>query len=110
MKQIRQFRYYGDNNNKTYPSFLSKKDLTTKNIFEQCGRVVQLGVQGVPNTIFYLNDSEYPIMIGSLGVFELDLDGLTTLGSIKFDSDSLDLYADGAHGLIIDIVFNGGGE
>lgn len=110
MKQIRQFRYYGDGSPKNYPPALSKERLSTTNIFEECGRVVQLGVQGIPNTIFYLNNGEYPIMIGSLGVYELDVDGLTTLTAIKFDYESLELYNDGANGLIIDIVFNGGSE
>ena len=46
-------------------------------------------------------------MIGSTGIYELDLNGLTTLKSIQFETASLEnLYANGTNGLIIDVIYN----
>ena len=107
MKQIRQFRYYGDNNSKNYPTTLTRQQLCDENIFELCGEVSQLGIQALPGTIFYLNGGEHSLMIGSTGIYELDLNGLTTLKSIQFETTSLEnLYANGTNGLIIDVIYN----
>jgi hypothetical protein len=35
--------------------------------------IVQLGIQSVPGTKFYLNGSNNPIIIGNTGIYELDL-------------------------------------
>lgn len=104
MKEVRQFRYYGDNSQKNYPLNLSKELLCNENIFEAYGNVIQIGIQGIPGTIFYLNNGEHPLMIGSTGIYELNLEGLTSLTAIQFNEQTLNEYSDGTNGLIIDII------
>ena len=73
MKQIKQYRYYGKGNANTYPSDLDDAKLTSGNLFDGIA-ISQLGIQGRPNTCFYLNDSVFPIVLGETGIYELDLD------------------------------------
>lgn len=113
MKYIKQFRFYGNNNEKNYPSNWSNYYgmLTKGNILSELGPVSQLGIQARPETTFYLNDSRYPIVIGRTGIFELDLEGRGIITSIKFDSDSLSVYnqKNNKDRLLIDVVYEGVG-
>jgi hypothetical protein len=55
----------------------------------------QLGIQSLPGTRFYLNDNiEGPVILGSTGIYELELEGISKISSLKFDSKSLKLIAD----------------
>lgn len=111
-KRIMQFRYYNENNEKNYPSNISKSNLVNGSAFNGYNSITQLGIQCLPGTKFYLNDSDAstPIIIGSTGIYELDLEGLSEISEIKFDVNSLDrvIENDSAY-LIVDIVYNQGG-
>lgn len=112
MKQIKQFRYYDANNSQNYPSDFGAKYygmLTAGNIFDGHGDISHLGIQAMPGTKFYLNDSPLPIMIGSTGIYELELEGLGHIYKIKFDANSLDLYegVTNTNRILIDIVYEG---
>lgn len=109
MKKITQFRYYGFQNTNNYPRTLSYSDLITGNIFRSLGLVLQIGIQAMPGTQFYLNKSNYPITIGSTGIYELNLEGISSLFSIKFTKDSLDNIDSSGDGLIIDVLYEGAG-
>ena len=111
MKQIKQFRYYGSNNEQNYPAnAISYSILTTGNLFKSHGIITHLGIQGIPGTKFYLNDSVYAIEIGDTGIYELDLSGQGYIHTIRFDKTTLNVYDNNTDQdrLIIDIVYEGG--
>ena len=111
MKQIKQFRYYGDGKPKNYPALLNYYGtLINGNLFSNHGGISHLGIQGCPGTKFYLNNSPLPITIGFTGIYELEVGGLGHIYSIKFDKNSIDTYYTSSSGncLMIDIVYQGG--
>lgn len=105
-KKIKQFRYYEDNNTLNYPSSLEAAGLKKGgNAFNNITSITQLGVQALPGTAFYLNNANTPILVGSTGIYELDIEGISEIESIYFDEASVNNVNDteGAY-LIIDMV------
>lgn len=108
-KQIMQFRYYGEsttaNSGKNQPKGINKARLISGSIFANYLPITQLGIQTLPGTKFYLNNSTTPIIIGSTGIYELDLEGLSEITNISFESRSLEVINtnDNAY-LIIDVI------
>jgi hypothetical protein len=85
--------------------------LVVGNLFKDYGMVSHLGIQGPSGLKFYLNNSMHPISIGETGIYELNLENIGRITSIRFDKDSLyGLYNSGNQidRLIIDIVYEGG--
>lgn len=110
-RKIKQFRYYGPNDARNYPEETTYANLLTGNIFQRYAPILSLGVQGDPDLKFYINQSQYPIMLGATGIYELDIDSVTSLSSIRIDRQSLDnISADNANPLMIDIIYEGGGN
>ena len=73
--------------------------------------VIQLGIQSLPGTKFYLNNSNDPIIIGNTGIYELDLNGLSEITAISFDRASINAIATNQNGyLIVDILYEDGEE
>lgn len=107
MKLIRQFRYYGENDPRNYPTTLNMDQLVYNNIFSGLSSITQLGVQGRPNTVMFLNGQKYPIVIGETGIFEIDLQNHGQIFSIRFTSESLDAYQKSDSRLLIDIIYEG---
>lgn len=110
MKYIKQFRYYGENNEKNYPQYSNYYGMLYKgNILQGLGVVSQLGIQARPETKFYLNNSPHPIIVGKTGIFELDLEGRGVITSIRFDQSSLADYnaPNNTDRLLIDVVYEG---
>ncbi len=120
MKRIMQFRYEGSNSVENYPKDLEnyREELTKGNIFKNYGEVSQFGIQGPPGLKFKLNNSKYPITIGDTGIYELDLEKVGRITSIRFLNEkennepkpgSLDYYypegTNGIRRLLIDIVY-----
>jgi hypothetical protein len=58
-------------------------------IFTNYLPITQIGIQTLPGTKFYLNEATTPIMVASTGIYELDLEGLSTITSLSFDYNSL---------------------
>lgn len=117
MKQIYQYRYYGTRNPKNQPANLDRRGLIYGTAFTDNGHVpiLQLGIQALPGTQFYLNNSIEPITIGSTGIYELDLSGQSEITSVQFDYTAIDMIDDKDRGagnayLLIDIVYDGKGE
>lgn len=114
MKQIKQFRYYGSKEaagQQNYPNISNYYGVLTKgNLFASHGGISHLGIQAIPGTKFYLNNSIFPIMIGSTGIYELETGGLGNIFAIRFDPTTLAWYdVDGtSNRILIDIVFEGG--
>ena len=106
-KQIKQFRFYNQKSTKNYPTTITMANLASGSIFSNYMPVVQLGIQSLPGTEFYLNNSYSSIVIGSTGIYELDLEGYTEITNLKFDIKSIERIAEGPSAyLIIDIIYD----
>ena len=106
-KHIMQFRYYEDNHTNNQPVELNAGQLVNGTVFAKYLPFTQLGIQALPGTRFFLNDNiEGPVIIGSTGIYELELEGISKINSLKFDSKSLKLIADNPNAfLIIDVIY-----
>lgn len=120
--KIKQFRYYNDTNNlgKNSPSVItingadvdvSYAHYVSGAVFGECFPVLQFGIQSLPGTKFYLNNGNDPIIIGSTGIYELDLEGQTEITQIQMDGGSMKTINDNDNAyLIIDIIYDNGEE
>ena len=113
-KRIMQFRYYADPTDEhkssanNQPEYLKASMLSDGTAFNDISNITQLGIQTLPGVRFYLNNAEpaSPIIIGSTGIYELELEGISKISSLKFDSKSLKLIADNPNAfLIIDVIY-----
>lgn len=110
-KQVRQYRYYANKDSRNYPANLSYASLVAGSAFQQSMPVVQLGIQALPGTKFYLNNSDNPIIIGYTGIYELNLEGLTEITSLAFDAKSIQAINDAVNScLIVDMIYEKDGE
>ena len=104
-KKIKQFRYYGNNHSNNY-GVNNRNALISGSAFSECMPIIQLGIQTLPGTKFYLNGSNNPIIIGNTGIYELSLEGLTEINSLQFDSGSISLISNNETAyLIVDIIY-----
>lgn len=109
-RTVKQFRYYGKENSGNQPEGISTGALASGGIFfdsdEGVQSIVQLGIQTFPGMKFYINDGLEPIIVGSTGIYELELSGLTDITSLNFDRTSLQRINDinGAY-LIVDAIY-----
>ena len=104
-KQIMQFRYYAEGSSKNQPRDIGMGKLARGSIFANFLPIVQLGIQTLPGTKFYLNNSTTPIIVGSTGIYELDLEGLSEITDLHFDTSSLDSINQNNNAyLIIDVI------
>lgn len=112
-KQVKQFRYYSEDNTgivSNYPSNINKKGLVSGENFTNYMPISKLGIQSVPGTKFYLNNSSSPIIVGHTGIFELDLNEQTEIIALQFDSKSIQFINDNINAyLIVDIIYEGEG-
>lgn len=95
---IKQYRYYGDGSSKNYPEGLSKSSCVIGDVFkykdegkENYARMVKLGIQTFPGIKFYLNGSDSPMIVGSSGIFELDMSENLDIWQLRFDRESFEL-------------------
>ena len=108
-KKVYQFRYYTDESSNNQPND-DNNNLRTKlqngTIFDGYFPIIQLGIQALPGTKFYLNKAITPIVIGSTGIYELDLEGYAEITGLNFAQESLDLIDKNPNAyLIIDIIY-----
>ena len=111
-KYIKQFRYYSDNDLNNWPrtkdEFISTNALIGEKFFTKYMPIIQLGIQTLPGTKFYLNDIERlnPIIIGYTGIYELNLEGIAEINTLAFDLESINRISTNKDAyLIIDIVY-----
>lgn len=114
-KRVKQFRYYSEdmnNINNNYPSnIVNKQNLQSGEVFAKYMPISKLGIQSLPGTKFYLNNSSSPIIVGNTGIFELDLNKQTEIISLRFDPKSIQAINDNINAyLIIDVIYEGEGE
>ena len=69
--------------------------------------IIKLGIQALPGTKFRLNANQDYIMVGSIGLYELDMtQGSGTVTSINFDEMSLTNIDENEDAyLLIDILY-----
>ena len=71
--------------------------------------IKQIGIQAFPGAIFYLNDSNFPIVIGKSGIYELEAVNGMEINSIAMDASSYDkINKNSSLSLIIDILGGNG--
>lgn len=109
---IKQFRFYnyndrtGTQNPNNAPQVPTWRYYCDDTSFRNFAPIYQFGIQTLPGTKVYLNQSTTPIIIGASGVYEIDLEDTTAiLNSIRIDPTSMQAIndIDNAY-LIIDIV------
>lgn len=105
-KQIKQFRYYGDGNAKNYPEDLTYEQLIKDGgAFKTISAITQLGIQTLPGVRFRLNGADNSIIIGSTGIYELDLEGISEITELYFEGASLSNIESNPNAyLIIDMI------
>lgn len=126
--RIKQYRYYAEavenssnGNEKNQPKEIvsesggyiptSYNHYVSGLVFGDAFPILQLGVQALPGTKFYLNNALEPIIIGSTGIYELDLEGQTEINAISFDLESMELIRNNNNAfLIVDIIYDDGKE
>ena len=114
-KAVKQFRYYNENHANNNPQSVSGfKDMTLKSFYvnglvftnPSCYPILQLGIQTLPGTKFYLNDNVEPIIVGFTGIYELDLDNQTEIVKLTFNEESMTTIENNSNGyLIVDILY-----
>ena len=111
-RKVQQIRYYGDHksdSDKNQPANLTGNRLRSGSILNQYTPIKQIGVQTMPSVKLYLNNSIEPIIIGSTGIYELDLEGISKINNLKFAGQSLSIISNNSGaGLIVDAVCEGG--
>lgn len=105
--KVIQYRYYGEGNRNNYPTDVDSSQYVSGDVFLETLPILQLGIQTVPGTQFYLNGSPDPIIIGSTGIYELDLQNKTEISHLKFHPNLIDNINDEKTNayLIVDIVY-----
>ena len=109
---VKQFRYYNDENAaKNQPTDATGTDYVSGNVFKTFFPILQLGIQSLPGTMFYLNNAIDPVIVGRTGIYELDLEEEVEISDIRFDLYSINAIKDNGNAyLIVDIIYDNGEE
>ena len=122
-RKVGQIRFYNSSNPNNYHPKTNKSNnegdntnqFDMRNLISGSAfsgyNIIQLGIQGLPGTKFYINESIGPVILGYTGIYELDVDGISTITSLKFDKKSIETINNNpnAH-LIIDFIYESGGN
>lgn len=103
MPSFHQFRYFGENSSLNN---VAAADLISGFAFNNYTPFVQIGVRALPGTKLYFDGGEDPIIIGFTGIFELDLTNLSSINSLKVDTQSINAINSNLNGgyIVIDIL------
>ena len=109
-KRIKQFRYYNQTQTtENSPPDLKYQQLQSGSAFVGCFPILQLGIQALPGTKFYINNSVDPIIIGSTGIYELSLTNNTQISALSFSPTSIAEINDNDNAyLLVDIIYDDG--
>ena len=114
-KKIMQYRFFEENGNQNQPNtsyeMITKNNLINGAIFSNRTPITQLGIQTLPGTKFYLNNSVDPVEVGITGIYELDLDGQAEIVKLTFSETSMERIEENSNGyLIVDVLYDDGTE
>ena len=109
-RKVQQIRYYGDHksdSDKNQPANLTGNRLRSGSIFNQYTPMKQIGIQTMPGVKFYLNNYIEPIIIGSTGIYELNVENLTEITALSFDTTSINMINEtpSTSYIIVDILY-----
>lgn len=109
-RKVQQIRYYGDHksdSDKNQPANLTGNRLRSGSVFSQYTPMKQIGIQTMPGVKFYLNNSIEPIVIGSTGIYELNVENLTEITALSFDTTSINMVNEtpSTSYIIVDILY-----
>ena len=113
-KTIKQYRYYGDGNQHNQPvDTISKESMYAGDVFisdqmiQEFGMITSIGIQGLPGTKIYINESASPILLGMMGTFELDLSNYGFIYKLQVDYNSASIIENTENGyLIVDVIYD----
>lgn len=117
MKKVVQIRYYGNGNGKNSKwdhlndnGEIVSEDLTKDNFNEnlsEYSNILQIGIQSFPGAAFSLNEGIDKVLIGTTGIYELNLENLIDINKLSIDNDTLDLInkSSGSLYVIIDLLY-----
>lgn len=106
-KKIKQFRFFGTGDTTHNTPNTTYQTLVSGSVFSSVLPILQLGVQALPGTKFYVNSSTNPVIVGVTGVYEVSLNENTQISSLSFDARSLDAISNcTTGGLIIDVTYD----
>ena len=106
---IKQFRFYKEGDERNYPDklIMTPMNLQTGKVFADYMPISQLSIQALPGTKFYLNNSYEPIVIGYTGIYEIVINNLAEITSLKFDYQSIqNINKNKDTMLFVDVVYN----
>jgi hypothetical protein len=110
-KRIKQFRFFSIADTTHNTPNTNYQTLVSGNVFSSVLPILQIGIQALPGTKFYVNSSTSPVIVGVTGVFEMDLQDNTQITSLSFDGNSLQAISDSSTGgLIIDVTYDNNKE
>lgn len=104
-KRVSQIRWFGEDDPRNYPANITLEKLRYGTAFPRTYPVTRFSVQTLPGTKIFINSSLLPIVIGTTGIYELDVEGLSNISSIQFDNTSLQVIAKAGKTIIIDYVY-----
>lgn len=105
-KKVDQVRFYQQGDNRNQPISLTLNKLVSGSVFNGKYPITQLGIQSLPGTKFYLNNSTSPIVLGYTGIYDLELDGITEITKLQFDARSMNLINENPSSyLIVDFIY-----
>ena len=109
-RKVQQIRYYGDHksdSDKNQPANLTGNRLRSGSVFSQYTPMKQIGIQTMPGVKFYLNNSIEPIIIGSTGIYELNVENMTEITALSFDTTSINMINEtpSTSYIIVDILY-----
>ena len=120
--KVKQFRYYNDKSSEVTESkrnqpttldgtttLITSEHYVNGDVFGKHFPVTQLGIQALPGTKFYLNEAVDPVIIGTTGIYELDLTNGIQISKISFAHDSMENIKNNDNAfLIVDIIYDDG--
>ena len=120
--KVKQFRYYNDKSSEVSESkrnqpttlngtttLITSQHYVNGDVFGKYFPVIQLGIQALPGTKFYLNEAVDPVIIGATGIYELDLTNGIQISKISFAHDSMENIKNNDNAfLIVDIIYDDG--
>lgn len=111
-RQVGQIRYYGVKQGQSgkgknnFPETITASMLSSGAAFKKVVPIIQLGIQAPPGTKFFVNGTTHPIIIGATGIYELNVEGMSTIQNLQFDLSSLNLINENPNAyLLIDYLY-----